>query len=158
MSERGSAHNYFTVCGMVDYVKCDHLFLDSGSEITCVAERLVPIYAFTSKTTLLHASANPESQLLAKGRLHLFDFDKIVEVAVVRNLSDDALLGSDLGLSTLAMWLLKAEHSAKSVKFTKAQAVLNNSMISRTIQLLHLTLYQFCGLIFQRRTCPCYST
>ena len=40
---------------------------------------------------------------------------------MVDDISEDVLLGSDLGRSTLANWLLEADNSTKSVKVTRAQ-------------------------------------
>ena len=71
----------------------------------------------------MHGSSKPEPHPLAKIRLQLFDFDKTIEVAVVPDLSDDVLLGTDLGSRTIATWLLAAEDNAKTIKLTRAQAV-----------------------------------
>jgi len=79
-----------------------------------VAERLVPSSAYTGKTTLLksfHASSEPEYHPLARIRLQIFDFDHIVDVAVVPDLGDNVLLGTDLGPRNLATWLVHADDS-----------------------------------------------
>ena len=39
------------------------------------------------------------------------------------DLSDDVILGADLGSLTIATWLVAAEDNAKSIKLTRAQAV-----------------------------------
>ena len=89
-----------------------------------MAKHLVPASAYTGKSISLKsykASSTPETQPIAKIRLRLFSFDKLIEVAVVDDISEDVLLGSDLGRSTLANWLLEADNSTKSVKVTQAQ-------------------------------------
>ena len=113
------------VKGIINDTPCDKMFIDSGCEVTCVAKHLVPTSAYTGKTTLLKgykASSQPESHPIAKVRLLLFSYDEVIEAAVVEDITEDVLLGSDLGRATLAKWLLETESSSKCVKLTRAQA------------------------------------
>ena len=113
------------VKGAINDTPCDKMFIDSGCEVTCVAKHLVPTSAYTGKTTLLKgykASSQPESHPIAKVRLRLFSYDEVIEAAVVEDITEDVLLGSDLGRATLAKWLLETESSSKCVKLTRAQA------------------------------------
>jgi len=123
--ENGSSKSNLFVSGFIDDTPSDSMFIDSGCEVTCVAKHLVPESAYTGRSTLLKgykASSQPEPHPIAKVRLRLFSYDKVIEAAVVDDITEDVLLGSDLGRSTLAEWLIAAEASSKSVKLTRAQA------------------------------------
>ena len=76
-----------------------------------MAKHLVPTSAYTGKITMLNgykaSSSQPETYPIDKVRLRLFSYDKVIEAAVVEDITEDVLIGSDLGRATLAKWLLE---------------------------------------------------
>ena len=102
---------------------CSKLLVDSGCEITCISSSLISPDCLTGKQVLLQSfrsSGKGDLFPLAKVHLKVGSFSRDVEVAVCNDLTDDVLLGSDLGLDNLGNWLTQA--NTKLVCQTRAQA------------------------------------
>ena len=101
--------------------------MDSGSDVTCVSKHLVDSSSYTGKATVLKSYKSSDASIrspLAIVRLQVADFDKTVEVAVCDDMTDDILLGLNLGVDSLCKWLQDPpslpENSARQ---TRAQAL-----------------------------------
>lgn len=87
----------------------------------CVAKHLISPDSYTGNHALLLSyKRSDKGDPLAKIRLQVGELDNKVVVAISEDLTDEALLGSDLGFSNLGDWLKFAE--GNQVCITRAQS------------------------------------
>ena len=118
------------ISSSVNSIPSTKLLVDSGCEILFQYSLLVPPKCYTGKSVLLQSfrsSDKVNSFSLAKFYLKIDTFDNVVEVAVCTDMSDEALLGSDLGLGNLSKWLKSVDSKSMCQTRTRAEAAIEHA-------------------------------
>ena len=116
------------ISGSINSIPCTQLLVDNGCEIT--SSSLVPPTYYTGKSVLLQSIRSSDKGNfvpLAKVHLKIDTFDSVVEVAVCTHMTDEALLGSDLGLSNLSQWLKSVDSKSMCQTQTPAQEAVEHA-------------------------------